>query len=79
MLAQEIHETIKYASANWFLLDAPIPFTRGDVLSNGSIHLMIHGRDAWLPKVLFLYGTRRPDAPTRLSIWFQSLNGTWVC
>lgn len=56
VLVEEIHETLKTNRANWFLFDAPIPFTRGDVLSNGSISLKIHGSDAWLPKVLFLYG-----------------------
>lgn len=57
VLDHEIHEPdLKWASANWFLIDAPAPFTRGSVLSNGSIHLNIQGEDAWVPKVLFLYG-----------------------
>ena len=56
MLVQEIHEPLRRATANWFFIDAPIPFTRGDVLSNGGIQLQIQGSNAWLPKVLFLYG-----------------------
>jgi hypothetical protein len=56
VLSQEIHETLESNTAKWFLFDAPIPFTRGDVLSNGGIQLGIQGKDAWIPKVLFLYG-----------------------
>ena len=56
VLVQEIHEPLRRATANWFFIDAPIPFTRGDVLSNGGIQLQIQGSNAWLPKVLFLYG-----------------------
>lgn len=43
-------------TANWHIFDAPVPFTRGDVLSNGGISLSILGTDAWLPKRLFVYG-----------------------
>jgi hypothetical protein len=58
------------ARASWFLFDAPVPFTRGGILSNGSIHLNMKGNDAWMPKVLFLYGldtaTGRPNEVVHL-------------
>jgi hypothetical protein len=56
VLVQEIHEKLKSNTAKWFLFDALAPFTRGDVISNVCIRLAIQDDDAWLPKVLFLYG-----------------------
>jgi len=41
---------------NWYFLNANVPFTRGDVLSNGRITLSILGKDAWLPGQLFVFG-----------------------
>jgi hypothetical protein len=42
--------------ANWYFLDAAVPFTRGDVLSNGGITLSILGTDAWLPESVLVFG-----------------------
>ena len=47
--------------ANWYFLDVPVPFTRGDVLANGGITLSIRGEDAWLPESVLLFGL---DTPT---------------
>ena len=46
--------------ANWYFLDVPVPFTRGDVLSNGGITLSIRGDDAWLPESVLLFGLDTP-------------------
>jgi hypothetical protein len=43
-------------SHNWYFLDVSVPFTKDQVLSNGGIRLGIGGRDAWLPKEVFVYG-----------------------
>jgi hypothetical protein len=43
-------------TANWYYLPVLTPFTRNDVLSNGGINLRIHGNDAWLPGMVFVYG-----------------------
>jgi hypothetical protein len=66
VLDHEIHDpNLREGRANWFEIDALAPFTRGDVLSNGGIQLAIQGKNAWLPKVLFVYGldtaTGRPN------------------
>jgi hypothetical protein len=74
VLQHEIHKAdqphLAINSANWFVVDAPVAFTHGDVLGNGSIRLKIHGHDAWRPKVLFLYGldtsTGRPNEVVHL-------------
>jgi hypothetical protein len=43
-------------TANWYFLPVLAPFTRDDVLSNGGINLRIHGNDAWLPGMVYVYG-----------------------
>lgn len=43
-------------AANWYPMDAAVPFTRGDVLSNGGISLSILGEHEWSPKSVFVYG-----------------------
>jgi hypothetical protein len=56
--------------SNWYPFKANVPFTRGDVLSNGRITLSIKGKDAWLPGQLFLFGldtlTGRPNEVVNL-------------
>jgi hypothetical protein len=42
--------------ANWYFLDAAVPFTRGDVLANGGITLSILDEDAWLPESVLVFG-----------------------
>jgi hypothetical protein len=43
-------------SDNWYTLDVRDPFNKRDVMSNGGITLSIIGKDAWLPRRLFLFG-----------------------
>ncbi len=69
VLQQQIVDTpqpdLEAAKTNWYLMDAAVPFTRGDVLSNGGIRLGILGTDAWKPRRLFVFGldtaTGRPN------------------
>jgi hypothetical protein len=70
-----VHQTIsddlnKY-TAHWYFIDVEAPFTRGDIASNGSIHLSILGTDAWLPKTVFVFGldaaTGRPNEVVTLA------------
>ena len=69
VLHQKITDTpqddLEQYTPNWYFLDVEAPFTRGDVVSNGSIRLSILGTDAWLPKSVFLFGldteTGRPN------------------
>jgi hypothetical protein len=60
VLQQQIPDTtqddLEQYTGNWYFVDAAVPFTRGDVLSNGKIVLRIGGTDAWVPKMLFLFG-----------------------
>lgn len=42
--------------ANLYFINAPVPFTRDSVASNGSITLSILGDDAWVPASIFLFG-----------------------
>jgi hypothetical protein len=59
-LVQELPDTPQddqeQYTANWYVLDAEVPFTRGDVLSNGGIKLVTLGDDAWVPTQVFIYG-----------------------
>jgi hypothetical protein len=59
-LQQEVVDTpqpdLEGGATNWYVLDAAVPFTRGDVLANGGIALRIKGEDAWRPIRLFLFG-----------------------
>ncbi len=60
VLRQEIADTaqpdLEKATSNWYVMDAPVPFTRGDVQAGGRIVLRILGDDAWKPQVLFVFG-----------------------
>jgi hypothetical protein len=60
VLRQEIADTtqpdLERGVTNWYLMDAPVPFTRGEILSNGGIKLSILGDDAWRPIRLFVFG-----------------------
>jgi hypothetical protein len=60
VLQQQIPDTeqddLEEYTGNWYFVDVPVPFTRGDVLANGGIRLIILGTESWLPKTLFLYG-----------------------
>ena len=60
VVQQQIPDTtqddLEQYTGNWYFVDAAVPFTRGDVLSNGGIKLRILGTDAWVPKTLFVFG-----------------------
>jgi hypothetical protein len=82
VLKQEIGDTpqpdLEEATMNWYVLDAAVPFTRGDVLSNGGIRLEILGDDAWRPMLLYVFGLDtaggRPNAVVNLvsvPVWGQ--------
>jgi len=57
---QDIPDTeqddLEQYTANWYDVDVGVPFTRGDVLSNGQIRLSILGTDAWRPESVFVFG-----------------------
>jgi hypothetical protein len=60
VLREEIDDTsqsdLEKATSNWYIMDAPVPFTRGEVQAGGRIVLSILGDDAWKPMVLFVFG-----------------------
>ena len=60
VLREEIDDTtqsdLEKGESNWYMMDAPVPFTRGDVQAGGRIVLSILGSDAWKPQVLFVFG-----------------------
>lgn len=43
-------------TADWRFLNAMVPFTRGDVISNGELRVRTTGPDQWQPESLFVYG-----------------------
>jgi hypothetical protein len=53
------------ATANFYLIDVPVPFTRSDLAAGGAIDLSIQGPDAWLPSALFLFGLDTTTAQGR--------------
>jgi hypothetical protein len=65
VLQQQIADTpqddLEQYTANWYVMDAVVPFTRGDIISNGGIRLSILGADAWLPKTVFVFGLDTAD------------------
>ena len=71
VLHHKINDDLNKYTANWFFIDVEMPFTRGDVVSNGSIRLSNLGTDAWLPKTVFVLGldtdTGRPNEVVTLS------------
>ena len=60
VLREEIDDTsqsdLEKGTSNWYMMDAPVPFTRGEVQAGGRIVLSILGKDAWKPMVLFVFG-----------------------
>jgi hypothetical protein len=49
-------DDLEQYTANWYPVDVAVPFTKGDVVSNGGIRLSILGDDAWLPTQVFVFG-----------------------
>ena len=60
VLREEIDDTsqsdLERGTSNWYMMDAPVPFTRGEVQAGGRIVLSILGDDAWKPMGLFVFG-----------------------
>ena len=60
VLREEIDDTsqsdLERGTSNWYIMNAPVPFTRGEVQAGGRIVLSILGDDAWKPMVLFVFG-----------------------
>ena len=60
VLREEIDDTsqsdLERGKSNWYIMDAPVPFTRGEVQAGGRIVLSILGSDAWKPQWLFIFG-----------------------
>jgi len=74
VLTQQIVDTkqddFEEYTGNWYFLNPPVPFTRGDVISSGGITLTVLGTDAWTPKMIFFFGldtaSGRPNEVVRL-------------
>jgi hypothetical protein len=82
ILREEIDDTsqsdLEKATSNWYVMDAPVPFTRGELQAGGRIVLSILGDDAWKPMALFVFGldtaTGRPNQVVSLAslpVWGQ--------
>jgi hypothetical protein len=82
VLKQQVPDTpqpdLEEATTNWYVLDAAVPFTRGDVQANGGIRLSILGDDKWKPMWLFVFGldtaSGRPNEAISLvsiPVWTQ--------
>ena len=60
ILREEIDDTsqpdLEKGTTNWYVMDALVPFTRGEVQAGGRIVLSILGDDAWKPLALFVFG-----------------------
>jgi hypothetical protein len=80
VLQQRIEDTqqddLEKSTANWYFLDeVVIPFTRGDVVSNGGISLSILDEDAWLPKRVFVFGLDTLNGPPNEVVDLVSIPG----
>jgi hypothetical protein len=49
-------DDLEQYTGNWYSMDVAVPFTKGDVVSNGNIRLSILGDDAWLPSQVYVFG-----------------------
>src|SRR3990172_1407266 len=60
VLREEIDDTsqsdLEKATSNWYVMNALVPFTRGEVQAGGRIAVSILGDDAWKPMALFVFG-----------------------
>jgi hypothetical protein len=65
VLREEIHDTsqsdLEKGTSNWSVMNALVPFTRGEVQAGGRIVLSILGDDAWKPLALFVFGLDTAD------------------
>jgi hypothetical protein len=67
-------EDLEKESHNWYPLNVSVPFTKGQVLSNGGIKLRIKGRDAWLPKEVYVYGFDTAEGRPREIVHLVSID-----
>jgi hypothetical protein len=61
-------------SHNWYFLNVSVPFTKDQVLSNGGIKLGIRGKDAWLPKEVYVYGFDTAEGRPREIVHLVSIS-----
>jgi hypothetical protein len=61
------------SSHNWYFLNVSVPFTKGQVLSDGGIKLGIGGKDAWLPREVYVYGFDMADGRPREIVHLVSI------
>ncbi len=58
-------------TGNLYMVDAAAPFTKSQMQQNGGIRVSVLGKDAWIPKSLFVYGldtaTGRPNNVVHLA------------
>src|SRR4026207_1375071 len=75
VLVQEIHEPLKAATANGFLSMRQSPAREVTYFQRAASNCRYREATRGYRKYYFSTGwTLRPDAPTRLFIWFQFLN-----
>lgn len=67
-------DDIEKESHNWYFLNVSVPFTKGQVLSNGGIKLSITGKDAWLPREVYVYGFDTAEGRPREIVHLFSTN-----
>jgi hypothetical protein len=60
VLKQEVPDTeqddFDKNTMNLYILDADVPFTKGNVLANGGIHVGINGPGSWRPQLMQIFG-----------------------
>ena len=80
VLREEIDDTsqsdLEKGTSNWYVMDAPVPFTRGEVQAGGRIVLSILGDDAWKPMGCSSSGWTPPaGGRTRSCAWSRDRSG----
>jgi hypothetical protein len=71
VLKQQIVDTpqtdLEEYVANWYMLDASVPFVKGDISAAGGIRLRNLGADAFFPQQVLVFGLDTPSGqPTRV-------------
>jgi hypothetical protein len=65
VLKQQIVDTpqtdLEEYTANWYMLDAAVPFVKSDISAAGGIKLKILGSDAFDPTQVFVFGLDTPS------------------
>ena len=60
VLRQELpltgQDDLEPKSHNWYILGAIEPFNKRDLMADGTIKLISGGKDAWLPREVYVYG-----------------------